>query len=157
MKYDKDLVSIKGQETYIFTPENAKLVLADEELMEELKLPDVFIKQFQRNIDIAEQHFNNHLFPTLFFYKGRWFIGLCLYIDKGYTDVKYHDSWFCRKCFSTLADKVLIPEEENGMFFPKRWEERYPSFFHFMRCPNCGQRTDRDLLTEEEFQMMIER
>ena len=70
---------------------------------------------------------------------------------ESYIDVKYHEKWFCRRCYETIAENVLIPGEDNGVFFPVGWQNRYPSVFHFMRCKKCGERTDRDLLTEEEF------
>ena len=157
MKYAKEEVRIEGLKTYIFTPENAKLFLSDIDLIEEFNLSVVYIKGFQHNIDVAEHHFDKHLFPTIFCHKDRWYSSLCVRIGESYIDVKYHEKWFCRWCYETVAKSVLIPGEENNIFYPVGWHSRYPSFFHFVRCKKCGERTDRDLMTEEEFHMMIER
>ena len=157
MKYAKAEVQIEGLKTYIFTPENAKLLLSDIELMDELNLHDVYVKTLHYNIDIAKQHFDKHLFPTIFHYKGRWYSSICVQMGESYTDVKYHEKWFCRRCFEIIAEHILIPGEDNHIFFPVGWHRRYPSAFHFMRCRKCGERRDRDMLTEEEFQMCIER
>ena len=70
---------------------------------------------------------------------------------------KYHEKWLCRRCFETIAEHILIPGEDNHIFFPVGWHRRYSSAFHFMRCKKCSERTDRDMLTEEEFQINIER
>ena len=157
MKYAKEEVKIEGVKTYIFTPENAKLLLSDTNLMGKLNLPNVYVEAFQYNIDVAEQHFDKHLFPTIFLYKGRWYSSLCIQIGESYTDVKYHEKWLCRRCFETIAEHILIPGEDNHIFFPVGWHRRYSSAFHFMRCKKCSERTDRDMLTEEEFQINIER
>ncbi len=151
MKYVKEEVQIEGLKTYIFAPENARLLLSDTDLMEKINLPASCLKGFQYNIDVAEHHFDKRLFPTIFHHKGRCFFSLCVRIGESYIDVKYHEKWFCRRCYETIAENVLIPGEDNGIFFPVGWQNRYPSVFHFMRCKKCGERTDRDLLTEEEF------
>lgn len=157
MKYANVEVQIEGLKTYIFTPENARLLLSDTNLMGELNLSDVYVEAFQYNIEVAEQHFDKCLFPTIFYYKGHWYSSLCVRIGESYTDVKYHEKWLCRRCFETIAEHILIPGEDNHIFFPVGWHRRYSSAFHFMRCKKCSERTDRDMLTEEEFQINIER
>lgn len=151
MKYSEKQVQIGGLEAYIFTPQNAKLLLNDTALLEELNLRITCLEELRSNIKVAESHFDNQLFISVFQRYNRWFTSLCIKISENYIDVKYHEKWFCRRCLETIAESVLIPEEDNGIFFPTEWRYKYPSVFHFMRCKKCGNRTDRDLLPEKEF------
>lgn len=153
MKYAKEKIQIEGLETYIFSPQNAKLFLDDLSLTEKYKLSDFFIKTLRAYIEIAENHFNNQLYPAIFFIKERCVPSLCLYTDGKYIDVRYHEYWICPRCLKKTARDVLIYSEENHIFFQEGWHERCPDIFHSIVCPKCGINTNPDLLTEEEFQV----